>query len=170
MARTARGEHRPALPAIPAWSCSTSTGPRAGLSLEQLEWELGELPPTRLQISGRGEHRFYATPEVDSIGNSTAPLGNPSGLDLRAGSRGYVVTAPSLHASGVHYEWLDPERPIETLPLPWTERLLARPAATGRNPKPASQWGLPPGRLNTLWACCSRTRAGQDPLGRRGRS
>jgi hypothetical protein len=102
-------------------------GPEGRRSLERLEWELGELPASRLQISGRGEHRFYSTPEVDSIGNSTAPLGNPSGLDLRAGSRGYVVAAPSLHASGVRYQWLDPVRPIEPLPLPWLERLLELP-------------------------------------------
>jgi putative DNA primase/helicase len=99
-------------------------GPEGRRSLEQLEWELGELPASRLQISGRGEHRFYSTPEVDSIGNSTAPLGSPPGLDLRAGNRGYVVAAPSRHESGVRYQWLDPERPIEPLPLPWVERLL----------------------------------------------
>jgi hypothetical protein len=111
------------------------------LSLERLEWELGELPRSRLQVSGRGEHRFYATPEVDSIGNSTAPLGNPPGLDLRAGSRGYVVTAPSLHESGVHYEWLDPDRPIEPLPLAWIERLLELPRLLPENPKPPAMVG-----------------------------
>ena len=99
-------------------------GPHGRRSLERLEWDLGELPASRLQVSGRGEHRFYSTPEVDSIGNSTAPLGSPPGLDLRAGSRGYVVSAPSRHESGVRYQWLDPGRPIEPLPLAWLERLL----------------------------------------------
>jgi hypothetical protein len=99
-------------------------GPEGRRALERLESELGELPPTRLQVSGRGEHRLYSTPLGASIGNSTAPLSNPPGLDLRVGSRGYVVAAPSLHESGVHYEWLDAERPIEPLPAAWVERLL----------------------------------------------
>jgi hypothetical protein len=121
-------------------------GPDGRRSLERLEWDLGELPPTRLQVSGRGEHRFYSTPEVDSIGNSTAPLDSPPGLDLRAGTRGYVVVAPSLHASGVHYQWLDPERPLEPLPLPWIERLLGLPRPQAENP-PAMAWCLPAGMV-----------------------
>jgi Bifunctional DNA primase/polymerase, N-terminal len=111
-------------------------GPEGRLSLERLERELGELPATRLQVSGRGEHHFYATPEVDLIGNSTSPLGSPPGLDLRAGTRGYVVAAPSLHASGVHYQWLDPERLPEPLPLPWLERLLGLSRLREENPNP----------------------------------
>jgi hypothetical protein len=103
-------------------------GPDGRCSLSKLESELGELPETRGQCSGRGEHRFYSTPGNDSIGNSTAPLGDPPGLDLRAGTRGYVVVAPSLHASGVHYQWLDPGQLPEPLPLPWLERLNEAPA------------------------------------------
>jgi hypothetical protein len=46
---------------------------------------------------------------------------------LRAGDRGYVVAAPSLHASGRRYRWLDPEAPIAPLPEAWLERLLELP-------------------------------------------
>ena len=111
-------------------------GPEGRCSFERLEWELGELPRTRVQVSGRGELYFYATPEVDSIGNSTSPLGSPPGLDLRAGSHGYIVCAPSRHASGVQYEWLDPNRPIEPLPLAWLERLLELSPPAVRPPGP----------------------------------
>jgi Bifunctional DNA primase/polymerase, N-terminal len=102
-------------------------GPAGRRSLQQLEWELGELPPTRAQASGRGMHLFCALPTGVLIGNSVAPLGYPAGLDLRAGERGYVVVAPSLHESGRRYAWIDPEAPIAELPQPWLERLLALP-------------------------------------------
>jgi hypothetical protein len=114
-------------------------GPSGHRSLEQLQWDLGELPESRRQTSGRGEHRFYSTPEVDSIGNSTAALGSPTGLDLRAGARGYVVMAPSLHASGTRYAWLDPEAPFAPLPQPWLERLLELPSLP--ESRPATGWG-----------------------------
>jgi hypothetical protein len=104
-------------------------GPSGRRSLERLEWELGELPASRGQRSGRGEHRFYATPPgVVSIGNSVHTLGDPPGLDLRAGARGYVVTAPSLHKTGSRYRWLDPEAPFSPLPQAWLERLLELPS------------------------------------------
>jgi hypothetical protein len=111
-------------------------GPAGERSLAELEQELGELPASRGQWSGRGQHRFYGTPPgVVSIGNSTHPLGDPPGLDLRAGRRGYVVAAPSLHASGEHYRWVDPEAPIAPLPESWLERLLELPSLP-----PAMRW------------------------------
>jgi hypothetical protein len=113
-------------------------GPEGRRSLNKLESELGELPESRGQRSGRGEHRFYSTPGIDSIGNSTAPLGDPPGLDLRAGTRGYVVAAPSLHANRSRYAWIDPETPTAPLPRPWLQRLLeptaSLPAMAGYPP------------------------------------
>jgi bifunctional DNA primase/polymerase-like protein len=96
------------------------------VSLHELEWELGELPETRIQSSGRGEHRFFATPAGVLLGNSTAALGHPKGLHLR-GDRGYVVAAPSLHPNGRRYAWRDPKTPIAELPEPWLEKLLELP-------------------------------------------
>ncbi len=90
-------------------------------SLRTIEAELGELPATREQASGRGRHLLYAV-EDESIGNSTRALGDPPGLDLRAGARGYVVAAPSRHASGARYRWTC-QRPPAPLPQPWLERL-----------------------------------------------
>jgi len=106
-------------------------GPAGRRSLTELEWELGELPETRGQQSGRGQHRFYRVPPEALIGNSTAPLGDPPGLDLRGGDRGYVVAAPSLHSSGRPYQWLN-DAPIEPLPQAWLERLLELPSLPAR--------------------------------------
>ncbi len=92
-------------------------------SLERLEHELGPLPPTRAQRTGRGFHRLFAVTNGVQLGNSTQGLGRPAGIDVRTGSRGYVVTAPSLHATGERYRWIDPERPIAPLPPAWLERL-----------------------------------------------
>jgi hypothetical protein len=97
-------------------------GPEGERSLVRLEAELGELPPTREQASGRGRHLLLSLPVDASIGNSTRPLGDPAGLDLRAGARGYIVAAPSRHASGARYRWTEPRAPAP-LPRGWLERL-----------------------------------------------
>jgi hypothetical protein len=114
-------------------------GPQGRRSLQELEWELGELPETRGQCSGRGQHRFYRVPPEALVGNSTHALGNPPGLDLRGGNRGYVVAAPSLHSSGRAYRWLDPEAPIAPLPQAWLERLLKLPSLPEPTPLVAAE-------------------------------
>jgi hypothetical protein len=93
-------------------------------SLAALQEELGPLPETWRQTTGRGQHLVYA---ADVRGNSTQPLGSPPGLHLRAGRRGYIVAAPSRHASGGRYARLGPAAPAP-LPEAWLER-LRRPAA-----------------------------------------
>jgi hypothetical protein len=94
-------------------------------SLEQLEHRLGSLPLTRAQTTGKGRHMLYAVPV--ELGNSTSALGRPTGVDLRCGQRGYIVSAPSRHPSGRRYRWFDPERPVADLPATWLEA-LRRPA------------------------------------------
>jgi hypothetical protein len=107
-------------------------------SLDRLEHRLGPLPLTRAQATGKGRHMLYAVPV--ELGNSTGPLGRPAGIDLRCGRRGYIVAAPSRHASGRRYRWFDPERPVAALPAGWLQALQrpkARPATaptlTGRS-------------------------------------
>jgi hypothetical protein len=110
-------------------------GPAGERSLEQLQEDLGELPPTSEQETGRGLQRFYSIPDEARIGNSTAPLGNPPELDLRAGAKAYVVTAPSRHTSGKLYAWTDPETPIAALPAAWI-RKLEQPLPAAARPEP----------------------------------
>lgn len=57
---------------------------------------------TGLYERGRGRQYFFAWPEGLDIRCSTGKLGH--GLDIRTDG-GYVVAAPSLHPSGVAYQW-----------------------------------------------------------------
>jgi hypothetical protein len=134
-------------------------------SLTELEWELGELPETRGQQSGRGQHRFYRVDDAVLIGNSTHALGDPPGLDLRGGDRGYVVVAPSLHANGQPYRWLDPEAPIAVLPEPWLERLLELPRLPERPAQISAAEGTTRYGLAALEAELAKVR--RAPEGRR---
>lgn len=97
-------------------------GEAGEVSLDRLEHRLGQLPATRAAKTGKGRHLFFTCPTL--IGNSTAPLGRPQGIDLRGGTRGFVVAPPSRHESGRRYEWLD-ERPPQPLPASWREPLTA---------------------------------------------
>jgi hypothetical protein len=140
-------------------------GPAGRRSLREAEWDLGELPETRGQQSGRGQHRFYrVAPEV-LIGNSTHTLGDPPGLDLRGGDRGYVVAAPSLHSSGLPYRWLDPDTPIAPLPQTWLERLLELPRLPERPARIVASEGTSRYGLAALEAELAKIRAA--PVGGR---
>jgi hypothetical protein len=113
-------------------------GPAGEQALGLLERMLEPLPPTRSQTTGKGRHLLYSTPL--ELGNSTAALGRPTGVDLRSGRRGYIVAAPSVHPSGRRYRWLNLETPVAGLPAIWLRALCrprTRPAiaprATGRS-------------------------------------
>jgi len=51
-------------------------------------------------------------------------FGSPPGLDVRAGSRSYIVADPSVHPSGSQY--VMDEYPIVDLPLEWVAVLRKR--------------------------------------------
>lgn len=77
--------------------------PRNGgdLTLARLEREHGTLPPTLVaRTGGGGRHILFAHPGMKvSAGVKLGP-----GLDIK-GEGGYIVAAPSVHASGAKYEW-----------------------------------------------------------------
>jgi hypothetical protein len=122
-------------------------GPAGRRSLEQLEQtELGELPETLSQRTRRGRHSLYSTPDGVLLGNSTATLGHPEKLDLRAGDRGYIVAAPSLP----NYRWIDRDVPIAPLPEPWLERLLELHALPPSRPTAGGVGGSVKGRREQI--------------------
>jgi putative DNA primase/helicase len=104
--------------------------PRSGgdASLCELIEAHGELPQTLESVTGGGgSHIFFAHPGV-SFKNSSSVLGG--GLDVKTDG-GYVVAAPSLHASGKRYEWRTRRSPAS---MPgWLLRLLT----TEKPPAPA---------------------------------
>lgn len=95
--------------------------------LDVMEQTHGSLTGTLTAwTGGGGVHLFFQCPAEGfpcSVGKNGGPLG--PGLDVR-GDGGYVVAAPSLHASGKHYEWPDDAAVLEPQPLPeWVLRLEA---------------------------------------------
>jgi len=105
-------------------------------SLKALTAIHGALPKTLCVKTGRtgsdgkrtGCHYYFRIPAGVSIRNSVCILG--AGLDIRADG-GYVVAPPSLHPSGLLYEWLTPLQALADLPA-WMVEVL-------REAKPAQQ-------------------------------
>jgi hypothetical protein len=116
--------------------------PRAGgdSSLCELLERYGELPNTLEAITGGGgSHIFFAHPGV-SFKNSSSSLGE--GLDVKTDG-GYVVAAPSLHASGKRYQWRTRRSPAS---MPgWLLKLLMaeKPPAPAKPSAPRRAAGAP---------------------------
>jgi hypothetical protein len=78
-------------------------------SLSELIEAHGELPQTlEARTGGGGYHIIFQYPKGSNIRNSAGKLGE--GIDVRA-EGGYIIVAPSLHASGRRYEWQNNYQP-----------------------------------------------------------
>jgi Bifunctional DNA primase/polymerase, N-terminal len=132
-------------------------------SLERLTAEFGPLPPTRTQRTGKGRHLLYAVPSEARVGNSTRRLGSPPGVDLRGGPAGYIVVAPSLHASGAMYAWDDLDAPVSGLPASYLETLT-------RPPAPAAMAPMPPAAISTRYGRAALRSEMERLLGARERN
>lgn len=95
-------------------------GPEGAASLASLVAELGELPATLESATARGRHLILRAPPWLTTLRNTASAVAP-GIDTR-GDRGFIVVAPSRHASGHVYRWLT-DTPPAPLPDAWAERL-----------------------------------------------
>jgi hypothetical protein len=77
--------------------------------LAELEGRHGKLPATaEVATGGGGRHLFYKVP----AGTRTRDLTEGGGLELKA-EGAFVVAAPSIHASGREYVWIDRCAPVE---------------------------------------------------------
>jgi len=70
-------------------------------SLAALIQQNTPLPKTLTSLTGRGRHIIFRHPGI-KIKSSASKLANK--LDIR-GDGGYVILPPSLHRSGVYYQW-----------------------------------------------------------------
>lgn len=97
-------------------------------TLTSLQATYGALPATLTAATGGGGfHHVYAWPEGRRIPSKANALG--PGVDTR-GSGGYIVAAPSVHASGVAYRW-EPSDEVPLAPFPsWVLDTVDPPAPT----------------------------------------
>jgi len=85
------------------------------------------LPPTLAATSGSGGRHLVFQHPGQPVPNSAGRIG--PGIDVR-GDGGYVLIAPSRHASGRHYHW----QPAPVAPLPAWLLELARPQPIALEP------------------------------------
>lgn len=94
-------------------------------SLAALESEYGQLPATLVHYTGNGRHLIFKWPGYP-IRNSVRRLGEK--LDVR-GDGGYIVAAPSKHASGTQYRFADATAAIAEAP-DWLLELVKKEPET----------------------------------------
>lgn len=107
--------------------CAIDIDPRNGgeLTLENVEAKYGKLRSDVEQLTGGGgQHFVYSNPHgIQALPGKLGP-----GIDVKA--NGYIMVWPSLHVSGLLYEWEASSDPIEGAipsPLPDWLRDLAGP-------------------------------------------
>lgn len=113
----------------------------------------GPLPETPWQWTGQGEHgrgkQFFFCWFEGARNTAGSKGGLAPGIDTR-GEGGYVVAAPSLHPSGVHYQWeAKPSRtPLAQAPtwlINWfAQRAAARAAPLVLEPHSRPDWSSIP--------------------------
>ena len=109
----------------------------------EIEQKHGALPELFPQVwTARAWQAVFAYPEGRTIRNSAGRLA--AGLDTR-GEGGYFIAPPSMHPTGVTYQWADDRTPLDIPP----ERMPAWLLDLLDPPKPAEpargQWHGPSG-------------------------
>jgi len=120
-------------------------GELGNASLRSLVEQHGEEWTRTLAVTtARGQHLYFAYPAGTTIRSSAQKLG--AGLDVR-GEGGYALVPPSIHSSGVRYEWTSPLNGLASASAPaWLLEMATRPA---RSVLQAREIGtLPEGRRN----------------------
>jgi len=116
----------------PSANIGIATGPISNIFVVDVDGAQGEaslasfppLPPTLTSTTGRGRHLVFRYPHKKVY---TRAGKFASGLDIR-GEGGYIVAPPSIHYTGVVYQWLDPDCPIATAP-DWLLDIICQPPA-----------------------------------------
>lgn len=129
------------------------------------------LVATAIQTSGRGTHYVYRCRELIKSRSKLIPdsaQGAHDGVDLR-GPGGYIMAAPSVHASGRIYEWSVTLDQIEVAPQ-WLEDLSKESGGTTTGDRAPVDFnlvlaGLPEGQRKwELYRAAAKLRAADVPL------
>lgn len=127
-------------------------------SLDTIRSELGAIPDDVLAITGSGgKHYLFQYPGI--VGRSTTNLW--PGIDSR-GDGGYIVVAPSTHASGQAYFWDAEADPLNGANLPPCPDWLTAKLAKNLKPaldKPTDTIVLPPNEVKKIRAALGYIRA-----------
>lgn len=110
--------------------------PRHGgdATLEFLEVKYGPLPQSlRARTGSGGSHVLFVHPGDGRLSNSAGRLG--AGLDVR-GDGGYIVAAPSTHASGRCYAWEDEDESVLEPAPNWLLELIGERYADDTDGEP----------------------------------
>lgn len=117
-------------------------GPEGEASLAELEAKHGALPRAPQVVTSRGRHIYFAAGSIplrNRAGKAGHGLG--VGLDFRA-EGGFVVCPPSIHGSGMVYQW-NPAATIGAVdPPPLPDWIVAK-ARDQERPAPAPLPQLP---------------------------
>lgn len=107
-----------------------ATGTKSGfwvLDLDSEEAEktmrsMGHIPETLTSITANGKHLLFKMPEGVEIRNSASRIAK--GVDVR-GNGGYIVAPPSVHQTGIVYDWENPKAAIADAPA-WLVELAKK--------------------------------------------
>lgn len=105
-----------------AWCLDVDPRHGGDATLELLEAKHGPLPTSlRARTGSGGAHILFRHPGDGRLSNSSGRLG--AGLDVR-GDGGYIVAAPSSHASGGTYAWEDEDESVLEFAPNWLLELI----------------------------------------------
>jgi hypothetical protein len=112
-------------------------GLSGAFALDEIENEFLPLPETLIQRTGKqnGKHFLFSYPENVAIPNSVRDIG--SGLDIRSDG-GYIVSDPSIHASGRRYQIESYAAPLAPPPAWFVGLILKRQRAAKINAQAAA--------------------------------
>lgn len=77
-------------------------GPEGKEALQAIVGRYGDLPPTWISTTGKGMHYIFKHPNKPIRNSASRKLG----IDFRADG-GYIVAPPSIHPSGLVYQWAE---------------------------------------------------------------
>ncbi|MEI6499406.1 MAG: bifunctional DNA primase/polymerase [Armatimonadota bacterium] len=109
-----------------------------------------DLPPAPTAHTGKGKHRFFrdtAGVARNKTGLALAGVTEPDQVDIRA-TGGYVIAAPSVHASGKVYAWAPGLSPADLQPPPAPQWLYDLQAPQCNLPPAATPSLIPEGKRN----------------------